>query len=189
MKFDRLELELRRLPGVCYVAFGDVGTSTIVQIMSVPTTDLNRLRWEAERLCSTHLDGRFVLELGGSARPSRIRLLQAEVPSPSEVIVHLGYDGICTMGRSEGADPPAAAAATFQALQKLGASVPFRVEAAAVFEHHVGEGVMLVLGSDEAGQRYGVAGGSDQAQATARATLHALNRYLSTQPFLAAAAG
>ena len=64
--------------------------------------------------------------------------------------------------------------------------MPFRVEAAALFEHQVGEGVMIVLGSDDESPRYGVAGGADAVHAGARATLHALNRYLSTQTLRAA---
>ena len=65
--------------------------------------------------------------------------------------------------------------------QALGADVPFQVEAAALFEHVLGEGVMLVFGSEHAGQRYGVAAGASVEQAAVRATLHALNRYLATQ--------
>jgi hypothetical protein len=184
-----LELELRRIREVVFVGFTDRGAKLVVQVQPMPTADIDALHREVHLLCGAHLDREFVLELAGagSPRPSRIRLLDVESSEEDEVIVHLGYDGVYTSGRSAGNDPSAAAAATFSALEGLGATVPFRVEAAALFEHVVGEGVMVVLGSDAAGPRYGVAAGTNAVHAAARATLHALNRYLSTQPFLAAA--
>ena len=185
---NRLELELRRLPGVVFVGFADQGSTTVVQVQAAATADAEKVRRTAELHCESQLDRPFVLELAGASRPSRIRLVDVESSRDDEVVVHLGYDGTYTSGRSMGHDPAAAAEATFEALEGLGALVPFRLEAAALFEHVVGEGVMVVLGSDDAGPRYGVAGGSDALHAAARATLHALNRYLSTQPFLAASA-
>lgn len=182
---DRLELALRRLADVQYVGFGEHASTLVVQVLAAPTADPELLRRDCRHLCEANLDGGFVLELPQSGRPSRIRLLDVETPQADEVVVHLGFNGVYTSGRSRGSDPTAAASATFEALAGLGADVPFRVEAAAVFEHQVGEGVMIVLGSDD-GPRYGVAGGSDAVQAGARATLHALNRYLSTQTLRAA---
>jgi hypothetical protein len=185
---NRLELELRRLPDVTFVGFADRGRAVVVQVQAAATADVDDLRRTTELHCESHLDRPFVVELAGSSRPSRIRLVDVESSRDDEVVVHLGFDGVYTSGRSRGSDPTAAAEATFEALQELGATVPFRLEAAALFEHVVGEGVMVVLGSDAAGPRYGVAGGTNAVQAAARATLHALNRYLSTQPFLAAEA-
>ncbi|HUP86990.1 MAG TPA: hypothetical protein VM143_15150 [Acidimicrobiales bacterium] len=185
---NRLELELRRLPQVTFVGFAERGNTMVVQVQASPTSDADKLRRTAELHCESQLERPFVLELVGSQRPSRIRLVDVESALEDEVVVHLGFDGVYTSGRSRGTDPTAAAEATFEALQELGATVPFRLEAAALFEHVVGEGVMVVLGSDDAGQRYGVAGGTNTVQAAVRATLHALNRYLSTQPFAVAAA-
>lgn len=182
---DRLELGLRRLTDVQYVGFGEHAATLVVQVLAATSADVDRLRSECRHLCEAHLDQGFVLELPQSGRPSRIRLLDVERPRPDEVVVHLGFNGVYTSGRSRGADPTAAAEATFEALTELGADVPFRVEAAALFEHQVGEGVMIVLGSDD-GPRYGVAGGADAVQAGARATLHALNRHLSSQTLRAA---
>ncbi len=186
---DLLELELRRLPDVAYVGFHERHDAVVVQVMALASPDPGTLRFQAERTCHAHLDRPFVVEMAGGTRPSRIRLLEVHVnggrpgaaPQDAEVEVHLGYDGMHTVGRASGQDPTAAAAATFEALQALGAQVPFRIEAAALFEHVLGEGVMLVLASDHAGQRYGVAAGATVEQASVRATLHALNRYLATQ--------
>lgn len=178
---DRLELALRRLPGVEYVGFGEHAGTAVVQVVAATGVDVDGLRRDCREACEAHLERGFVLELPQAGRPSRIRLLEVERPSPDEVVVHLGFNGVYTTGRSRGSDPTAAAEATFDALTELGADVPFRVEAAARFEHEVGEGVMIVLGSEGESPRYGVAGGADDVHAGARATLHALNRYLSTQ--------
>lgn len=185
---DRLEMALRRLPHITYVGYGEHDDTLVVQVLADRDADGEAVRWESERLCEAHLDRRFVVESAGPRRPARIRLLDVEVGNEDGVVVYLGFDGICTAGRSDGADhPTAAAAATFEALEGFGAAVPFRVDAAALFEHDAGDGVMVVLGSDKVGPRYGVAAGSNVAQAGARATLHALNRYLATQPLFAAA--
>ena len=189
---DLLELELRRLPHVAFVGFTDRPDTLVVQVLALANPDPGALRHQAERACRAHLDRPFVVEIAGGTRPSRIRLLEVQlVPADGaaadsaadavEVEVRLGYEGMCTVGRARGADPTAAASATFEALQALGADVPFEVEAAALFEHVLGEGVMVVLGSQHSGQRYGVAAGASVEQAAVRATLHALNRYLATQ--------
>ena len=182
---DLLELELRRLPHVAFVGFQERSDALLVQVVALANPDPTLLRSAAERACRAHLDRAFVVELAGGTRPSRIRLLDVQlrrdVDDDVEVEVHLGYEGVHTVGRARGGDPTAAAVATFEALQRLGAKVPFQVEAAALFEHVLGEGVMLVLGSEQSGQRYGVAAGASIEQAAVRATLHALNRYLATQ--------
>lgn len=178
---DLLELELRRLPHVAFVGFHERVDTLVVQVLALANPDPGALRSQAERACRAHLDRSFVVEIAGGTRPSRIRLLDVQVVTGGDVEVRLGYEGMCTVGRAPGGDPSAAASATFEALQAMGADVPFQVEAAALFEHVLGEGVMLVFGSEHAGQRYGVAAGASIEQAAVRATLHALNRYLATQ--------
>lgn len=185
---DVLELELRRLPNVSYVGFLDRDDALVVQLLALGAPDPTGLRASAERCCSSHLDRPFVVEIAGGTRPTRIRILDVRTAQAddtldrnTEIEVHLAYEGVRTIGRAKAGDPSAAAAATFEALKRLGARVPFRVDAAALFEHTMGEGVMLVLGSSTAGERYGVAAGETVEMAAVRATLHALNRYLSTQ--------
>jgi len=185
---DVLELELRRLPNVSYVGFLDRDDALVVQLLALGAPDATGLRASAERCCRSHLDRPFVVEIAGATRPTRIRIIDVRTAPAenapdhdTEIEVHLSYEGVRTVGRAKAGDPSAAAAATFEALKRLGARVPFRVEAAALFEHTMGEGVMLVLGSSTAGDRYGVAAGETVEMAAVRATLHALNRYLSTQ--------
>lgn len=176
-----LESALRRLPDVVYVGFSELESSVTVQVLAAAGADVDTLRKEVVQLCEAHLGIPFVIDLGDEKRPARVRLLQVEVTEGNEVVVQLGYGGICQSGRVAGSDPSAAVEATFAALSNLGAPVPFRVEAAATFEHAVGEGVMVVLGSEADGPRFGVASGRDPVQAGARAALHALNRYLATR--------
>lgn len=182
---DRLELELRRLPNVSYVGFLDRQDALVVQLLVLGAPDPAAIRIAAERVCRAQLDRPFHLELAGGGRTTRVRILDvrraASIDDPDDLEVHLGFEGVRTVGRARGGDPRAAAVATFDALERLGAKVPFHVEAAALFEHTLGEGVMLVLGSPSAGERYGVAAATSVELAAVRATLHALNRYLSTQ--------
>jgi hypothetical protein len=185
---DVLELELRRLNNVSYVGFMDRADAMVVQLLALGAPDTGALHAAAERICRAHLDRPFVVEIAGATRPTRIRIIDVRTAPPEdaeghgeEIEVHLAYEGVRTIGRAKAGDPSAAAAATFEALKRMGARVPFRVEAAALFEHTMGEGVMLVLGSATAGDRYGVAAGETVEVAAVRATLHALNRYLSTQ--------
>ena len=184
MNADLLELELRRLAGVSFVGFLDRPDVTLVQIVAEPDVDLTALRAACEQTVSVHIQKPFVVEMSGGLRPSRVRLLDVGPAAdgvPGEVEVHLAYDGMRSIGRAKSGDPAEAALATLDALGRLGAEVPFRVEAAALFEHQVGEGVMLVLNSPSAGQLYGAAAGDSLEKAAVRAALHALNRYLATQ--------
>lgn len=198
---DLLELELRRLPNVSYVGFVSRPDTMVVQVLAIGSPDAAMLRTSAERLCRMHLDQSFHVEIAGSTRPTRVRILDVrtgaidldaiaadrrsdEGPTSAhdeELEVHLGFEGVRTIGRGKAGDPHGAAQATFEALKRMGAAVPFHVEAAALFEHSLGEGVMLVLGSSSVGERYGVAAADTIELAAVRATLHALNRFLSTQ--------
>lgn len=180
---DLLELELRRIPDVAFIGFGGDADTVHVQVFASAASDPASVRFRAERICRMHLEQPFSIEIAGGSRPSRIRLLEVHLREgvDDEVEVHLGFEGLRTIGRAKGTDPTAAASATFDALHGLGATVPFHVEAAALFEHVLGEGVMLVLASETSGPRYGVAAGVSIEQAAVRATLHALNRYLATQ--------
>lgn len=184
-QLDLLELELRALGDVSFVGFRQRPDAMLVQVLAPEARDAATLRLEVERTCQAHLDRPFVVDTAAPTRNARIRLLEVTVrdePSPApQVEVHLAFGSCRVIGRADGDDPSAAASATFQALQRLGASISFRVEAAALFENVVGQGVVLVLTSETDGARYGAASGTTIEQAAARATLHALNRHLSTQ--------
>jgi hypothetical protein len=178
---DRLELELRRIPGVSFVGFERTPRALRVQVFG-PHDD-TAVRRRIDDACVAHVEGPVVVEFD-RLRPHRVRLLDVrhahheDVPT---IEVHLAYGGARTVGREVSDDPHAVALATVQALEKLGAEVEFEVAASAVFEQNDEHGVMMVLASKDTGRRYGVATADTVARAAARATLHALNRFLASQ--------
>ena len=137
---DLLELELRRIPHVAFIGFDDSHDSLHVQVFALASSDPASVRFQAERICRVHLDQPYAIEIAGGTRPSRIRLLEVHLREgvDDEIEVHLGFESLRTIGRAKGTDPTAAASATFDALHGLGATVPFHVEAAALFEHVLG---------------------------------------------------
>lgn len=181
---DALELDLRRLPHVAYVGMLPRDGTMIVQLVVLGSPDPAEVRLRAEQLCRVHLDVPFAVEIAGGGRPARVQVVGVEVtgtPDDPRLKVELAFEGQRTTGEAPTADPTGAARATFEALKNLGAAVPFDIQAAALFQHELGEGVMVILGSPDAGGRYGVAAGPTVEQAAVRATLHALNRYLAAQ--------
>lgn len=183
-----LELELRLISGVVFVAIDaavDGDAPAVIEIAAPGVPDPGSLRPRAEQICRARL-GRPVRVLIHSARrPSRVRLVGVNVVTAEdprgEVVVVVDYQGRMAQGSGQAGDPRGPAAATVRALQRLGATVPFEVKAAALFEHQQDGGVMLVLDAPGQGERYGVASGATTEAAAARATLNALNRYLATQ--------
>lgn len=125
-----------------------------------------------------------------AARPPRVRLADVEIEGyTSDVVVRLTHAGRQAVGRGEAGSPADAARATMRALNALGASVPFTVHA---MSSPVGESddqavVVMLASNDEAGHRYGIARASTIEEAACRATLHALNRWLSAQDVFAQA--
>lgn len=55
--YDALELELRQLPGVLFVAFAEGGGTTYIEIVAVPLAEHSRVRDEAARAAVNHLEG------------------------------------------------------------------------------------------------------------------------------------
>ena len=181
---DALELELRQLPGVFFVAFSDREDVLVVQV-GAEEAEGEQLRARATQLASGRVERPVVVEVvgtpdvAGSGR--RVRLLAALTLPDGEVEVHLTLGDRRTIGRRHGDDlVTAAAGATLDALQALGLPAPFQ----AVWTRPVADGgaglvaVSLHAPSD-GGHRYGIAAADDPVTAAARATLHALNRSLS----------
>ena len=184
---DLLELELRRLPGVSFVAFTHRRDVLVVQLVAVDPPDAGSLRAKGEQLCATHLDVAHVLEISAGMGMPRVRVVSVErrtADDRSMVEVRLAHDGTHAVGRRRGEGAVPAAEATLEALVRLGADVPFAPQTSAPFESHLGDGVMLALRSEVAGERYGLAVAPSVEQAAVRATLHALNRHLADQTFV-----
>jgi hypothetical protein len=187
---DVLELELRRLPGVVGIGYSDEGDTVVLHVLAeVPTSGPAELRRQVSQRARAHVDKPLVIELedmgGGRAstqRPVRVRLEGVRVDGFSqELDVHLGLGARRVVGRGPAGSPADAAAATLDALAELGATLPFRIDAAtAALRHSPDHAVVVVLEPDSRSPKlYGVARAPSMEEAAARATLHALNRYLS----------
>jgi hypothetical protein len=187
---NSFELELRRLPDVVGVGFTDNGDGVVVHVLAPGSETVDELRHRVAQLGRVYLEQAVVVEVDDgtgpvSSRPlrERIRLLAVRlVPDDGEIEVHLGYQAKRTVGRGPSGVPTGAAEATLEAIERLGAVQPFRVRE--VVSAGVGdlERVVVVL-ADREGEhlRNGVAAGSGLELITARATLHALNRYLEDE--------
>lgn len=186
---DVLELELRRLPGVVGVGYSDEGDTVVLHVLAdVPAAGPSELRRQVSQRARAHLDKPLVIELedmadqGTPRRPARVRLEGVRIDGFSqELDVHLGLGAHRVVGRGQAGSPADAAAATLDALAELGADLPFRIDAAtAALRHSPDHAVVVVLEPDSRSPKlYGVARAPSMEEAAARATLHALNRYLS----------
>ncbi|HVF75417.1 MAG TPA: hypothetical protein VM938_10245 [Acidimicrobiales bacterium] len=186
---DTLELELRRLPGIVGVGYSDEGDTVVVHVLAdVPQVGPSELRRQVSQRARAHLDKPLVIEVEDLAAPrptrypARVRLDGVRVDAFSqELDVHLALGSRRVVGRGEAGSPAEAAAATLVALAELGAELPFRIDAAtAALRQSPDHAVVVVLEPDErAPKLYGVARAPSMEEAAARATLHALNRYLS----------
>jgi hypothetical protein len=188
---DALELELRRIPGVLGVGFTDEGESLVVHVLSdVAPAASPELRRQVSLWTRANLDRPVVIEVEDLEPPAvapkrgRVRLETVRVDGFSQSLdVHLLLGNRRAVGRAEAGSPREAAAATLEALDRLGANLPFRIDAAtATLRNGPDHAVVVVL---EPGSRdhklYGVARAPSMEEAAARATLHALNRYLSKE--------
>lgn len=186
-ELDALELELRRLPGVVGVGFSGAETAVTVHLFAPGNGARDELRRRASQLAQMHLDGAIVeIDDGnGPVEPgegSRVRLIAVRVDqAEGEVEVHLSHGERRTVGRGPSQALRSSAEATFDALVQLGAHLPFTIgEVLAIGQ----EGVQTVLVAlqpkhPSGGTRHGAADGARLEEAAARATLHALNRWLS----------
>jgi hypothetical protein len=178
---DALELELRQLPGVTFVGFGERGGALVVQLVTDESADQEDIRERATRLARAHIEGDVIVEMGQShsSMAGRVQLM-AVLPWPDEnaIEVHLSRSGRSAVGRSTRGGPEDAASATLEALGGLGVEVPFHVAAAVPLDATSGHGVVVVALAGAGDARHGVAEGPSLEDAAARATLHALNRWL-----------
>jgi hypothetical protein len=205
---DELELELRQLPGVGFMGAVETPGGLVIQLGIEPLVDQDWVLGEARRLAELHVAGSFRVELtvlseGVAAtefvaepargpRRGRVQLLVVlPWPDRQEVEVHLAHEGRRTVGRAPSGGLEQVAVATLRALHALGRPAPFQVRSAERLEQLAPAPV--VSGTDVVGvaldadptvaertvtPRYGASSGRTPEEATARATLHALNRYL-----------
>jgi hypothetical protein len=185
---NSFELELRRLPDVVGVGFTDNDDGVTVHVLAPGSATVDELRHRVAQLGRVFLEQPVTVEVddgrgpvsGSAPARERIRLLAVRVVADeAEVEVHLGFQGRRTVGRGPAGVPTGAAEATIEAIDRLGAKIPFRVQEVVSAGTPDQERVVVVLGDRDGGEtRHGVAAGSDLELVTARATLHALNRYV-----------
>ena len=202
---DELELEVRQLPGVGFVGAIETAGGAVIQLGVHAGFDQAAIVLQARRLAELHLAGSVRIELtllgGQETDPSRAAMtsgggrgrvqLLVVLPSPEreEVEIHLAHGGRRTIGRAGIGGLDLVARATIEALEALGKRAPFEVRAAVRLEDFSRPelmtetadvvGVALVSTEpDHPRPRFGASAGRTPEEATARATLHALNRYL-----------
>jgi hypothetical protein len=189
MQLDQLELELRRLPGVVGIGFSEEDGVVVVHVQAATPNGLSALRRQIVQRARAFVDRTLVIDLQEvrsqvvTAERGRVKLVSVRVENFSqEMEVHLAHQGVHTVGRATAGSPSEAVDATLQALMDLGADLAFKVEAASAPVAGEREQAVIVIlepEGDDRGTRYGVAKGDTIEEAAARATLHALNRYLS----------
>lgn len=203
---DTLELELRKIDGVTGVGIASEGDRLLVDVLVAggmqPPIGLRAM---AEERCRVHTNRPFVVsinglpgpeaglvpsrsETGGAAseakrRSSRVRIdairLWAGPGESDGVEVVLVMQGRYGAGHGR-RDVAGVASATIAALRALRIEIPFEVRAseAALPEGDAHAVVVLLEGTDSGARLYGVARARHREDAAARATLHALNRWL-----------
>lgn len=189
---DALELELRQLDGVTFVAFGERDGATLVELAagasSGPAAEV--LRSDALRVALAHVEGPVVVEIydGSPGAPvgrtseNRVQLLLTlPVDDSGAVEVHLARLDRRASAHAEGGHPAAVAEAVLVALGRLGLRVPFSLVGVHDLAPEMGAGTLVVLRDDLSGElRRGLAAGRTTAECAARAVLNALNRYLQS---------
>jgi hypothetical protein len=206
---DALELELRQLAGVRFVASVEREGSTFIEVGLTPGFDRQQVRLQVERLAEHYLSGGIEVEVIDAAAPQpatspqpggpppsrdpdgrredvRVRLVSAAPCAPHEQTayeLHLSYRDGTVVVSSPAGDLRGVAAATLDGLRRLGLSAPFAVVSvgSVAMEHDQGKLVVL-LDETTGGERWGLAGGTHPEESVARAVLNALNRYLQPRP-------
>jgi hypothetical protein len=191
---EDFELELRSLPGVVNVGMvhsedGDVESV----VLTIRNHDPEVVRESAIQVASLYYpDAAVILEetrtpradRGGVAAAARIALEAAEFNEHDGVSeVRLSFAGSVGVGRAGSGPLIGGAEATLGALRDLGNVIPFYLMGVTKVDTMIGCSVIVALRSLAASDdRMGIALAHDDLLAAAKATLDALNRYLSLDP-------
>ncbi len=189
---EDFELELRALPGVVNVGFryGDKGDDDAVSLV-VHGDDAGPVRVVAKQIVSLYYPDATVsveemkpvasASRGASSDAGRVALVRAEFNSHDGFCeVHLNVNGRLGVGRSENGPLIGGAEATLDALRQLEFDVPFYLVGSVNVATVRGWPVIVTLRprANEA-DRHGIAQAETELVSSAKATLNALNRYLS----------
>jgi hypothetical protein len=183
-----LELELRQLPGVSFVSFSGEDEPCRIELVVAVGTEHGRVREEASRCAAHYLETPPEVQLYNApeeapkqvARHGRVRLVLL-LPSDggAAIEVRLSRGSQSRSARAVAGDTGAVGRAVLEALEGLGAEVPYEVVGFHALPSDWGAGVLAVLRNTVTGElRRGVATGRAPADAAARAVLAAVNRSL-----------
>jgi hypothetical protein len=192
---DRLELELRKLPEVLAVGFEGPTEGSAVADDALITVHLfvaegashDAVEQQALDLGRIHMDRPLRVAIAPDSHASRVvalpgqrrvRLLDvALAPDGATVQVEVSLDTVTVTGTGTAAALSGAVDATLDALRELGWLVPFTISSAARLTLG-GTAAVLVHLTGGPGDRFGVGAAPVPQMAAAKATLHALNRWL-----------
>jgi len=187
---EDFELELRALPGVVNVGFryGDKGDVDAVSLV-VQGAESGPVRVVAKQIVSLYYPNatvnveemKPVPTVAAAGDSTRVVLVRAEFNShEGNCEVHLSWNGRVSIGRSENGPLIGGAEATLDSLRGLGFDVPFYLVASVNVATVRGWPVIVTLRpTANDADRHGIAQAESELVSSTKATLNALNRYLS----------
>jgi hypothetical protein len=189
---EDFELELRSLPGVLNVGINHRESGEVdAVVLSVRNQDPETVRESAVQVTSLYYpDASVILEEAVGVQQlrsevtARITLARFEFNEHDGISeVHLTYAGKTGVGRAGSGPLIGGSEATLGALRDLGHVIPFYLMGVTKVETVVGHSVIVALrslSSDD--DRMGIALAEGDLESSAKATLDALNRYVSMNP-------
>jgi hypothetical protein len=187
---EDFELELRSLPGVLSVGVAHRENGEVNEVtLFVRGQDPESVRTVALQVTSLYYPTAAVTvedanraPLGRTADGTRVALTRTDFNVHDGVSeVHLSFAGRVGVGRSGSGPLVGGAEATLIALRELGYEVPFFLVTVNTITTVRGWPVLVALRSlSNEGDRIGIAQSEGELESAAKATLDALNRYLSS---------
>jgi hypothetical protein len=186
---EDFELELRSLPGVLNVGIGHGGNGEVEAItLLVRSKHPEAVREGALQVASLYYpDATVIVEFANSvtsgrkAGGERVALVRVDLNEADGVSeVHLSYAGEVGIGRAGSGPLIGGAEATMAALRDLGFVIPFYVMTVTKVDTVIGWSVIVTfrsLAQDE--DKIGIARSEGDLESSAKATLDALNRYVT----------
>jgi len=186
---EDFELELRSLEGVLNVGIShdDSGEVDVVTLV-VSGIDAKATRGNAAQIASLYYpDAAIVIDNASGSVESRagegprVALVSAKFNAADSVCeVQLSHNGRVAVGLAGSGPLIGGAEATLNALRELGFSIPFSLMAVVNVATVSNWPVIVTLRSlNDDGYRFGIAESEEDLVSAARATLDALNRFLS----------
>jgi hypothetical protein len=189
---EDFELELRSLPGVLNVGINHRESGEVDSVvLFIRNQDPEAVRESAAQVASLYYPDAAVVLEEASGEPSvrsgnaaRIVLLRCEFNEHDGISeVQLTFAGRIGTGRSSSGPLIGGAEATLAALRDLGHVIPFYLMGVSQVDTVIGCSVIVAfrsLSNDD--DRMGIARSNGDLISAAKATLDALNRYISMDP-------